>query len=67
MLSSIAKFIVACSMLFIAVNNEYCMLDIYKLGFTNDLPARKLPTQTLPDRFHLIIGSRFPQLVISQL
>ncbi len=35
-------------MLSIAGNNEHHILDIYQLDFTTNLPAIKLPTQTLP-------------------
>ncbi len=44
-------------MLFITVNNEHHMLGFYQLDFTNYLPARKLPNQTLPGRFHQKIAS----------
>ncbi len=55
--SSIAKFIIAYSMLCISVNNEHHMLDFYHLDFTNELPARKLRTQTLPENCQLDVTS----------
>ncbi len=33
------------------------MLNFYQLDFTNDLPARKLPIQTLPGRLNQKIAS----------
>ncbi len=39
-ISSVAKCIVAWSMLRIVVNNDHHMLDVYQLDFTNDLLAR---------------------------
>ncbi len=37
--------------------HDQCYIDIYQEDFTNDLPTRKLPTQTLPSKFHHKIAS----------